>query len=133
MPHYDLLLKNGHVIDPANKIDAPMDVAIADGSIAAVAADIPSATADKTVDVSGLYVTPGLIDIHVHVYHTREPETLSIIADHHSFRSGLHNGRRYRHRRRQAFPAFQAHRYRPRQDPHLRFHQHCQIGHDRPL
>ena len=88
MPHYDLLLKNGHVIDPANKIDAHMDVAIADGSIAAVAADIPSATADMTVDVSGLYVTPGLIDIHVHVYHTREPETLSIIADHHSFRSG---------------------------------------------
>ena len=41
------------------------------------------------IDVSGLLVTPGLIDIHVHVYHTREPETLSIIADHHAFRSGV--------------------------------------------
>jgi dihydroorotase len=67
-PSYDLLLKGGHVIDGKNKISAIRDVAIRDGKIAAVAADIPAAQAIKTVDVSGLYVTPGLVDIHVHVY-----------------------------------------------------------------
>ncbi|HUO28404.1 MAG TPA: amidohydrolase/deacetylase family metallohydrolase [Bryobacteraceae bacterium] len=65
---YDLLLKSGHVIDGKNHISAVMDVAIKDGKIAAVAADIPATQALKTVDVSGLYVTPGLIDMHVHVY-----------------------------------------------------------------
>lgn len=89
MPAYDLLLKNGHVIDPKNNINAVMDVAIKDGKIAEVAEHIDSSQSKQTIDVSGLYVTPGLIDIHVHVYHTREPETLSVIADHHSFRSGV--------------------------------------------
>ena len=89
MSQYDLLLKNGALIDPANDIDAPMDLAISGDRIAAVAPDIPSSLAAQTIDVAGLLVTPGLIDIHVHVYHTREPETLSIIADHHSFRSGV--------------------------------------------
>ena len=89
MPQYDFLLKNGHVIDPANNIDAPLDLAVQADKIAQVAPHIPSAAAVQTIDVSGLYITPGLIDIHVHVYHTREPETLSIIADHHSFRSGV--------------------------------------------
>jgi dihydroorotase len=65
---YDLLLKGGHVIDGRNKISAVLDVAIANGKIAAVAADIPAAKAAKVVDVSGLYVTPGLVDMHVHVY-----------------------------------------------------------------
>ncbi|HXF62278.1 MAG TPA: amidohydrolase/deacetylase family metallohydrolase [Caldilineaceae bacterium] len=86
---YDLLLKNGHTIDPLNHIDGKMDVAIAGGKIAAVAPDINPALAQKVVDVSGLYVTPGIIDIHVHVYHTREPEGLSVMADAHSFRSGV--------------------------------------------
>ena len=58
-PRYDLLLKGGHVIDPANNIDRLMDVAVADGKIAAVEPDIPSAEAGKVVDVHGLYVTPG--------------------------------------------------------------------------
>jgi dihydroorotase len=65
---YDFLIKGGHVIDGRNSINAVRDVAIKDGRIAAVAADIPAARALKTVDASGLYVTPGLIDIHVHVY-----------------------------------------------------------------
>src|ERR1035438_7670907 len=65
---YDLLLKGGHVIDGKNKISAVMDVAIAGGRIAEVSADIPAAKAVKVVDVSGLYVVPGLIDMHVHVY-----------------------------------------------------------------
>lgn len=66
-PHYDLLLKNGHVIDPANRIDAVMDVAVSGGKIAAVEKSIAASEAGKVVDASGLYVAPGLVDIHVHV------------------------------------------------------------------
>jgi dihydroorotase len=65
---YDLLLKGGHVIDPKNKISAVRDVAIANGKVVAVAAKIDPTEAFKVVDVSGYYVTPGLIDIHVHVF-----------------------------------------------------------------
>jgi dihydroorotase len=65
---YDLLLKGGRVVDPKNKISAVRDVAIAGGKIAAVEANIPAARARRTVDVSGMYVTPGIIDIHTHVY-----------------------------------------------------------------
>jgi dihydroorotase len=66
--NYDLLLKGGHVIDGRNGLSAVRDVAIKEKKIAAVAASIPASQALKTVDVKGLYVTPGLIDIHVHVY-----------------------------------------------------------------
>ncbi len=65
---YDLLLQGGHVIDAKNNISAVRDVAIRDGKIAAVAQHIDPALALKTVDVKGLYITPGLVDIHVHVY-----------------------------------------------------------------
>ena len=65
---YDLLLKGLHVIDPKNKISGLRDVAIKDGRIAAVAVGIPAAKALKTVNVSGMYVSPGLVDFHVHVY-----------------------------------------------------------------
>ena len=67
---YQLVLKGGHVIDPRNQLDAVMDVAVADGKIAAVRANINPAEARTVVDVSGLYVTPGLIDAHVHVFAT---------------------------------------------------------------
>ncbi|PYQ03263.1 MAG: amidohydrolase/deacetylase family metallohydrolase [Acidobacteria bacterium] len=67
-PKYDLLLRGGHLIDPKNGVDAVRDVAVAGGKIAAVAPRIDPADAFKTIDVSGLYVTPGLIDIHVHVF-----------------------------------------------------------------
>jgi dihydroorotase len=91
---YDLLLKGGHVIDGRSKISAVMDVAIADGKIAAVAADIPVAKAAKVVDVSGLYVTPGLIDIHVHVYAGTGQRSAycgdnSVYPDGFTFRSGV--------------------------------------------
>jgi dihydroorotase len=65
---YDLLLKGGRVVDAKNGISAIRDVAVKDGKIAAVAPEIDPAAALKTVMVKGLYVTPGLIDIHVHVY-----------------------------------------------------------------
>lgn len=66
-PRYDLLLKGGHVIDPANHIDGIRDVAVSGAKIATVQSNIPASEAGKTVDVRGLYVTPGLIDIHVHI------------------------------------------------------------------
>ncbi|HEU0138884.1 MAG TPA: amidohydrolase/deacetylase family metallohydrolase [Bryobacteraceae bacterium] len=65
---YDLLLKGGHVIDPANQRDGVMDVAVKGNTIARVASAIPAGEAVKVLDVSGLYVTPGLIDLHAHVY-----------------------------------------------------------------
>jgi dihydroorotase len=76
-PVYDILLKGGHVIDPKNKISAARDVAIRDGAIAAVAANIPAAQARKVIDVAGLYVTPGLIDLHAHVYAGTEGRNLA--------------------------------------------------------
>ena len=64
---FDLLLTGGRVIDPANQRDAILDVAIAGGRIAEVAPDLPVAAATTVVDVSGLVVTPGIIDMHTHV------------------------------------------------------------------
>ncbi len=72
-PRYDLLLKGGHVIDPANRLDGVMDVAVSAGKIAAVEKSIPPEEAAKVVNVSNLYVTPGLIDIHYHVGHGGAP------------------------------------------------------------
>jgi dihydroorotase len=72
-PRYDLLLKGGHVIDPANHVDEVRDVAVFLGKIAAVEKNIPPEQAGKVVDVSKLYVTPGLIDIHYHVGHGGAP------------------------------------------------------------
>ena len=64
----DILIKNGHVYDPKNKIDAVMDVAIADGKILDVGTDLTSEDAKKVVDATGLIVSPGLIDLHTHVF-----------------------------------------------------------------
>lgn len=64
----DLLLKGGRVIDPANGIDARLDVGIKGTTIARVAADIPASDAVLVVDVAGHIVTPGILDIHTHVY-----------------------------------------------------------------
>jgi len=91
---YDLLLQGGHVVDAKNKINAIRDVAILDGKIAEVAARIDPARANKVVNVKGLYVTPGLIDIHVHFYAgTGEPRSyagdLSLYPDGFTFRNGV--------------------------------------------
>lgn len=64
---YDMVLRGGRVIDPANHIDGPMDVAVAGNRIAAVSAHI-AAQAGKVIDVPGLIVVPGLVDLHVHVF-----------------------------------------------------------------
>src|ERR1039458_4142054 len=90
---YDLLLKGGHVVDAKNNISAVMDVAITAGHIALVAANIPSSNARRTVDVSSLYVTPGLVDMHEHVFSgSMNREYLGencVRADSFSFRSGV--------------------------------------------
>jgi len=70
---YDLLIKGGRVIDPANHLDGVMDVAVSKNRIAAVEKDIPVAEAGKVVNASGLLVTPGLIDIHFHIGHGGAP------------------------------------------------------------
>ncbi|MEX0679832.1 MAG: amidohydrolase/deacetylase family metallohydrolase [Balneolales bacterium] len=95
----DLLLKGGHVIDPKNEIDAPMDVAIADGKILQVSENISADNARRVIDATGLYVTPGLIDMHAHVFHGTEEQTQSgfeitnsfgsVVPDGFTFRSGV--------------------------------------------
>ena len=92
---FDLLIKGGHVIDPRNQIDSVMDVAITAGKITQVAAGIPAAQARQVVNATGLFVTPGLVDIHAHVYYGTEPEaylsngTSSVPPDGFTFRSGV--------------------------------------------
>ena len=94
LPAYDLLLRSGHVIDAKNHIDAVMDVAIKDGHIAQVAQGLKPADAIKTIDVRGMYVTPGLIDLHTHNYTgTGERNSyagdLSVRPDGFTFRTGV--------------------------------------------
>jgi len=90
---YDLVLKGGHVIDPKNGITQIMDVAIAGGKIARLAPDIPAAEAKQVARVAGLYVTPGLIDLHAHVYAGTGERAIagdqSVYPDGFSFRTGV--------------------------------------------
>ena len=91
---YDLVLKGGHVIDPKNNVNAVRDVAINGSRVAAVAPDIPAAQARKVLNVQGLYVTPGIVDIHAHVWAGTRPGTTnggqsSFYPDHLSFRTGV--------------------------------------------
>jgi dihydroorotase len=65
---YDLIIRNGHVMDPANRINGKMDIAVKGETIACVAPEIECGLADKVVDAKGTYVIPGIIDIHTHVY-----------------------------------------------------------------
>ncbi len=91
---YDLLLTGGHVIDAKNHISAIRDVAIQDHKIVKVAASIPHSQAFKVIDVKGLYVTPGLVDMHVHVYAGTGQKgaysgDLSLYPDGYTFRNGV--------------------------------------------
>ena len=93
-PEFDLLLRGGHLIDPRNGLSAVRDVAVHDGRVAAVAEAIDPGRAFKVVECGGLYVTPGLIDLHVHVFAgTNEPGSYagdnSLYPDGHTFRSGV--------------------------------------------
>jgi dihydroorotase len=66
---YDLLIKGGHVLDPGQGLDATLDIAVSDGKIARIAADIPADEADRVLELrgAGRHVVPGLIDLHTHV------------------------------------------------------------------
>ena len=83
----DLILKGGRVVDPANGVDAPLDVAIKDGKIRQVAPNLSGAT--TVLDVGGRYVTPGLIDMHVHAFVGHSRSNLSVLSEAHAFPSGV--------------------------------------------
>ncbi|MFC2066564.1 amidohydrolase/deacetylase family metallohydrolase [Chloroflexota bacterium] len=68
MSMYDLLIKGGRMIDPAQNIDANLDIALSQGKIAAITKDIPSQESQRVIDASSKIVTPGIIDLHCHVY-----------------------------------------------------------------
>jgi dihydroorotase len=84
-----ILLKGGHVIDPANGIDGPADVAIEGDRIAAVGPDLPTGGGGRVLDVAGRYVTPGLIDMHVHAFETHRRSKLSLNPHVNTFSNGV--------------------------------------------
>ncbi|MCC7526017.1 MAG: amidohydrolase/deacetylase family metallohydrolase, partial [Chitinophagaceae bacterium] len=92
---FSIVIKGGHVIDPKNGIDGVMDVAVSDGKIALVAKSIDASKATQVVNAQGLYVTPGLIDIHTHVFWGVEPNhqysngNLAVQPDGFTFRNGV--------------------------------------------
>ncbi len=92
---YDMLLKGGHLIDPKNNINERMDIAVSEGKIAKVSSNIDADQATRVIDISGLYITPGLIDMHVHVFMGHEPGAYiadgatSVMPDGFTFRSGV--------------------------------------------
>ena len=71
---FSIVIKGGHVIDPRNNINGVMDIAVNDGKIAQVAKNIDVKQAGQVVDAKGMYVTPGLIDIHGHLFFGTEPD-----------------------------------------------------------
>ena len=92
---YDIVVKGGHVIDPKNGVDAVMDVGISNGKIALLSKDIDPKQGIQVVDAKGMYVTPGLIDIHTHDFYGTQPDhqyedgNLGIAPDGFSFRNGV--------------------------------------------
>ena len=71
---YDIIIKGGHVLDAKNNINQVLDVAIKDGTIAKVESNIAANKANKVIQAKGLFVCPGLIDIHSHNFHGTEPD-----------------------------------------------------------
>jgi dihydroorotase len=86
-PDCDLLIKGGTVIDPAQNLHAALDVAVKDGKILEVSPDIPAARARSIVSAKGKIVTPGIIDVHVHVFEGMGPITVN--ADHYCLDRGV--------------------------------------------
>ena len=93
--NYSIVIKGGHVIDAKNNINGIMDVAVLDGKIAKVDKNIDTTGAVQVVDARGMYVTPGLIDIHGHVFAGTQPDHylsdgfLALPADGFTFRVGV--------------------------------------------
>ncbi|HOF21276.1 MAG TPA: amidohydrolase/deacetylase family metallohydrolase, partial [Bacteroidales bacterium] len=89
----DILLRGGHLIDAKNKINGRMDIAVSKGRIVKVSPSIPSEKAERVIDLNGLYVTPGLIDIHTHVFVGPEAGFAngfySVSPDDFTFKSGV--------------------------------------------
>jgi dihydroorotase len=75
---YDLVLKNGRILDPSQKLDLVADIAILDGKIAAIAPNIERAHLKREINVAGLVVVPGLIDIHMHTNLFSTPESIDV-------------------------------------------------------
>jgi dihydroorotase len=92
---YSLIIKGGHVIDPKNNIDGVMDVAIADGKIAQISKSIDAKLGKQVIDAKGLYITPGLLDIHTHNFFGTQPDhqyengNLALPPDGFTFRNGV--------------------------------------------
>jgi dihydroorotase len=92
---YSIVIKDGHVIDPKNNIDAIMDVAINDGKVAAIAKNIDTRQAAQVVNAKGLYVMPGIIDMHCHNFFGTEPDhylsngLTAVAPDGFTFRCGV--------------------------------------------
>jgi dihydroorotase len=78
-PRYDLLVRGGHVIDPSQELSADVDIAIRDGKVARIASGIAESEARQVLDARKMIVTPGLVDVHVHVYDGVAP--LGVPAD----------------------------------------------------
>lgn len=85
----DLILRGGHVIDPLNGRDGPLDVAIAAGKIVAVGPRLSTEGVARVLDVDGLYVTPGIIDMHAHVFSWHRRSRLSLDPHVNTFSSGV--------------------------------------------
>lgn len=84
---YGVLITGGRIIDPAQDRDAVGGLALADGKVAAVGADLSGAEAGTRVDVAGCLVVPGLVDLHTHVSYRLD--TRSIDADRHAAAAGV--------------------------------------------
>ncbi|MBW3632720.1 MAG: amidohydrolase/deacetylase family metallohydrolase [Chloroflexi bacterium] len=87
--HPNLLLKGGHVLDPANGIDRAADVRVSDGRVVEVGSDLPVTATETVLDVAGNYVVPGIIDMHAHVFSTHRRSGLSLDPHVNTFSSGV--------------------------------------------
>lgn len=72
--YYSIVIREGHVIDPRNNIDAVMDVAIKDGKVVMIARNVDTKHATQVVSAKGMYVIPGIIDLHTHNFFGTEPD-----------------------------------------------------------